>query len=66
MKIILESHADKIVTCGRCESIIEFDMDDLQSDEPDRSGIPFCTVPPKNWLICPICGTKLFVKYWSE
>lgn len=53
------------VECSRCDSVLKFHQDDMKYlNEEDAE---YKTSPPERahkvqYIICPVCGSKLFVK----
>lgn len=48
--------------CRHCGSILKFDLDDMEAISRESDKFPPGPWSRVNYIVCPVCGSELFVK----
>lgn len=48
--------------CEQCRSILKFDWDDMKAISRGSDKFPTGPWSHVNYIVCPVCGSELFVK----
>ena len=55
---VIKDNSKKIIICTKCESILEYDTNDIYSEGTD--------INDKQYVVCPVCFEKLDIKNTSN
>lgn len=66
---VLKKGAGFKTECRHCGSILKFDLDDMEAISRGSDKFPPGPWSHVNYIVCPVCGSELFVKLdnrWAD